>query len=109
MKAWMNQSPSFLLEQWSRWCARLTASGSARKAFAVTSAAKPAARVQGRDAAHTGACRRQFAVAHRGYRRRGANDWLLLATMLACLLLSLPTQAERLKDCLLYTSPSPRD
>ena len=98
MKAWMNQSPSFLLEQWSRWCARLTASGSARKAFAVTSAAKPAARVQGRDAAHAGACRRQFAVAHRGYRRRGANDWLLLATLLGCLLLSLPTQAERLKD-----------
>ena len=43
-------------------------------------------------------CRRQFAAAHRGYRRRGANDWLLLATMLGCLLLSLPTQAERLKD-----------
>jgi len=98
MKAWMNQSPSFLLEQWSRWCARLTAGSSARKAFAITSAAKPAARVQGRDAAHAGACRRQFAVAHRGYRRRGANDWLLLATLLGCLLLSLPTQAERLKD-----------
>ena len=33
-----------------------------------------------------------------GQRRRGANDWLLLAIMLACLLISQQAQAERLKD-----------
>ena len=54
-------------------------------------------------------CRQQFACAYRGQRRRGANDWLLLAIMLACLLISQQAQAERLKECLLYTSPSPRD
>ena len=43
-------------------------------------------------------CRHQFASAQRGYRHRGANDWLLLATMLISLLISVPVQAERLKD-----------
>ena len=98
MKTWLTHSPSLLLEHLSNWYARVTTSGSARKAFAVTTASKRGARVHGSESAQAGACRRQFAVAHRGYRRRGANDWLLLATMLACLLLSLPTQAERLKD-----------
>src|SRR5690606_2030960 len=98
MKAWMNHAPTFLLGQLSNWYARVTTCGSARKAFAVTSATRRGARTNGRDSACSGACRRQFAVAHRGYRHRGANDWVLLATMLAGLLLSLPTQAERLKD-----------
>ncbi len=104
MKTWLPH-PSFLaLSRLAHWYARLSASGAARKAFAVDAARKPGGRVQPSRASSrhegvaAGACRRQFAVAHRGYRHRGANDWLLLATLLGCMLLSLPTQAERLKD-----------
>ena len=104
MKTWLTQSPAALLDRLSHWYMQVTGSGSARKAFAATSPSGRGARVQGFKAAgrsasmQGGACRRQFAVAHRGYRHRGANDWLLLATLLACMFLSLPTQAERLKD-----------
>src|SRR5690606_9455489 len=104
MKTWLIQSFSALLDRLAHLYAQVTASASARKAIATTSQAGRGTRSHGFKAVgrsastQAGACRRQFAVAHRGYRHRGANDWLLLATMLACLLLSLPTQAERLKD-----------
>ncbi|WP_017939543.1 flagellar basal body P-ring protein FlgI [Zestomonas thermotolerans] len=87
----------------------LMESGSTRQAFALgpRQDASPAlclrrqpdrSRAEREAAPRSHSCRQQFASNWRAYRRRGANDWLLLATLLFGLLLSPLAHAERLKD-----------